>query len=48
VLCLVDEGKAVVLIGLHLDFDPAGLFAGAVPRSGKARGSSNGCRCNGW
>src|SRR3984885_4828092 len=43
VLCLIYEGKAVVLIGLHHDFDLAGLFAGAIPRSGKARGSSNGC-----
>src|ERR1700733_547086 len=43
VLCLIDEGKAAVLIGLHLDFDPAGLFARAIPRSSKARGSSNGC-----
>ena len=30
VLCLIDEGKAAVLIGLHLDFDPAGLFADAI------------------
>src|SRR3984957_2163065 len=43
VLCLIDEGKAAALIGLHLDFDPAGLFAGAIPRSSKARGSSEGC-----
>src|SRR3984957_3687682 len=43
VLCLIDEGKAAVLIGLHLDFDPAGLFADAIPGSSKARGSSNGC-----
>src|SRR6202021_3712257 len=39
VLCLIDEGEAAVLIGLHLDFDPAGLFAGAIPGSSKARGS---------
>src|ERR1700678_1454755 len=43
VMCLIDEGKAAVLIGLHLDFGPAGLFANAIPRSSKARGSSNGC-----
>src|ERR1700733_7554398 len=43
VLCLIDEGKAAVLIGLHLDFDLAGLFADAIPRSSKARGSCNGC-----
>jgi len=43
VLCLIDEGETTVLIRLDLDFDPAGLFAGAIPRSSKARGSCNGC-----
>ena len=42
VMCLIDEGKAAVLIGLHLNFLPAGLFADAIPRSSKARGCSNG------
>src|ERR1700733_14549778 len=43
VLCLIDEGKAGALVGLHLNFDPAGLFAGTIPHSGKAGGCSNGC-----
>src|ERR1700722_2128287 len=43
VLCLIDEGKAVALIGLDLEFGMAGLFAGALPWSGEGRGSSNGC-----
>src|ERR1700761_713580 len=43
VLGLINKGKAAVFIRLHLDFNPAGLFADAIPRRSKARGSCNGC-----
>ena len=47
-LCLIDEGKALALVGLDFDFNPPGLFADAIHIAANQPLLQWGSRCNGW